>query len=599
MVLLEKNLNALRARDPLLAAAVEGAALCDGITVTRAKNGEATAQREGIYLHSPYDPSREAGEWAEVMLAGNGGAPVTVLGLALGHHLAALAARGAGGSVIEPDPAMLRAAMEQVDLSAALGRFNVISGAAPDLVRRRHGGLLRQRILAHPASLRIHQSSLGDLERYARALPRATGGGLSILVVNPIYGGSLPAAHHCAAALRELGHKVTVFRSEAFAQGLEFGETLRFRESRSRYNCNLSAMLSQGVELLAREVRPDLVLALAQAPLMPETCRFLDERGIPTAFWFVEDCRVLTYWRETAPCYSYFFGIQKGDFPAELARLGATRYGYLPTCANPEVHLPRALSPEEIEEFGSPLSFVGAGYRNRQIFFQGLTDYRFRIWGSGWPENSPLTPCIQRNGARIDTESCVRIFNASTINLNLHSSASQGGVVAGGDFVNPRTFEIAACGAFQLVDRRSLMSDLFEPGELETFGDLCELRDKIDRYLHDSGGRSRIAGHGRARVLSEHTYRARMTELLALMIASFPGIAEQQDHRLRERPGILENLEAHPGLDLLLGSLPPDRWYDINDVWKASLEKEGPLTRADRIFMAAGTIELNLERVPE
>jgi spore maturation protein CgeB len=501
--------------------------------------------------------------------------------------------------VIEPDPAMLRAALEQVDLSAALERFTIITGLPVDLVRRRHGALLSQRVLPHPASLRVHPSYLGELDAYARALPRAAGGGLSILVVNPVYGGSLPAARHCAAALRSMGHKVTVFQSEAFAQGMEFGETFRFRESRVRYNNGLSAMLSRGVELMAREVRPDLVLALAQAPLMAETCRFLDERGIPTAFWFVEDRRVLTYWRETAPWYSYFFGIQQGEFADELARIGVSRYGYLPTCADTEVHAPLSLCPAEMEEFGAPLSFVGAGYHNRQTFFRGLTDYRFRIWGNGWPGNSPLAPHIQRNGARIDTETCVRIFNASAVNLNLHSSTCHEGVTPDGDFVNPRTFEIAACGAFQLVDRRTLMDGLFEPGELETFGDLAELRGKIELFLRDEDARRAAAARGRARVLAEHSYRARMTELLASMIAAFPHMAERQDQRLEKRREILANVEHHPGLDELLDSLPQDHWYDIDDVWKASLRKEGPLSRADRIFMALGTIELNLERVPE
>jgi len=598
MTILENNLKALRGHDPGLAAAIERTVPSPGIEVTRARNSEPTARRGEILLHSSYDPSREAGEWADAMLASNGVGPVTVLGLGLGHHLSALAARGASGCVIEPDPAMLRAALGQLDLTAALDRFAILSGVEPDLIRRRHGDLLTRPVLGHPASLRVHPH-LAELEAYAGALPRAAGGGLSILVVNPVYGGSLPAAHHCASALRSLGHKVTVFRSEAFAEGMELGESFRFRESRSRFNNGLSAMLSHGVELLAREVRPDLVLALAQAPLMEETCRFLDQRGIPTAFWFVEDCRVLTYWRETAPWYSYFFGIQQGGFPDELARIGVSRYGYLPTCANPEVHRPVALSPEELEEFGSPLSFVGAGYYNRQIFFRGLADYPFSIWGSGWPGGSPLTPHIRRNGARIDTEECVRIFNASTVNLNLHSSTCHEGVAPDGDFVNPRTFEIAACGAFQLVDRRGLMNGLFEPDELETFADLTGLRDKIALFLKDDGARRAVAARGRARVLAEHSYRARMTELLALMIAAFPGIAERQDERLKERRGLMAEADAHPGLDRLLASLPPDRWYDINDVWKASLGKDGPLSRADRIFMALGTIELNRERMPE
>ena len=40
----------------------------------------------------------------------------------------------------------------------------------------------------------------------------------------------------------------------------------------------------------------------------------------------------------------------------------------------------------------------------------------------------------------------------ATINLNLHSAMQGRGVNREGDFVNPRTFEVAATGAFQVVD---------------------------------------------------------------------------------------------------------------------------------------------------
>ena len=70
--------------------------------------------------------------------------------------------------------------------------------------------------------------------------------------------------------------------------------------------------------------------------------------------------------------------------------------------------------------------------------------------------------------------------------LNLqrhHSSVSDADVVAQGDFVNPRTFELAAAGAFQLVDARALLPELFAPGELATFTSLPEMLLGIDYYL--------------------------------------------------------------------------------------------------------------------
>ncbi len=272
-----------------------------------------------------------------------------------------------------------------------------------------------------------------------------------------------------------------------------------------------------------------------------------------------------------------------------------TRYNYLPTAAAPEIHLPVELSPEEREKYGSPLSFVGAGYYNRRMLFRGLSDYPFKIWGSDWPLAPPLDRLIQLNAARIDTETCVRIFNASTINLNLHSSLSHEGVVPDGDFVNPRTFEIASCGAFQLADRRTLLGELFEEGELELFGDLAELRGKIDHYLDRPEERSRIAGLGRRRVLAEHTYLRRMEELLAVMLADQPAMAEKHRSRLEEQERLRAGIDHQEGLRELLDRLPPAVPPTLTDIYGALREGEGSLSRAEKIFLALKNVELKLD----
>jgi spore maturation protein CgeB len=290
--------------------------------------------------------------------------------------------------------------------------------------------------------------------------------------------------------------------------------------------------------------------------------------------------------------YSYFFAIQKGDFPAELAKSGVRHQSYLPTSAAPEVHTAIELTVAEREEFGSPLSFVGAGYYNRQRFFRGLIDYPFKIWGSEWPLELPLSQCIQRNAARIDTETCVKIFNASAINLNLHSSMQLKGVDPEGDFVNPRTFEIASCSAFQLVDRRSLLPDLFAEDDLETFGSLPELRDKIDHFLADPEAGQASAGKGRERVMAEHTYKARMEELLALMITAFPVIAEKQQQRLGTQGAFLTEMSSHKGMRDILARLPAGKAVRIDDIFREIQTNQGELSRTEKIFLMLKNIEV-------
>lgn len=594
----EKNLALLKAKDTDLAERVEGLGKRDPFPVDSAGNGEPTIKLRGIALHSFRDPSREGENWAGRAALENDlprSGKVTVLGFGLGYHLKGLAVRGIEGTVIEPDLELFAGALKHLDLSEVLEKFRIMAGPHVDSIRRRHSDLLLGTVLSHSPSLRLHPDTLGSLRSYGEDLKLARGGGIKVLLVNPIYGGSLPVARYCASALRNMGHLVTVFAAEAFSAPMDFAVNYRFEKCRNAFRNELAAMVSRGVELMAKETRPDLVLALAQAPLVSESLARLKAMDIPTAFWFVEDFRVLTYWRDIAPHYRYFFGIQKDDFKRELSSIGVSRYSYLPMAAAPRVHSPMELSAEEMEEFGSPLSFVGAGYYNRCNLFRGLTDYPFRIWGSDWPLSPPLDRLIQRNGARIDTESCVRIFNASDINLNLHSSLGHEGVVPDGDFVNPRTFEIASCGAFQLVDRRSLMGELFDAGEMELFGDLPELREKIDHYLSKPEERSRFAEQGRKRVLAEHTYEKRMEELLATVLAEDTELSGRLRLRGDERSRRNEEIDRQEGLRDLLDRLPDGKAPTLEGIYGALNKGEGELSRAERIFLALKNVELKLD----
>jgi spore maturation protein CgeB len=153
--------------------------------------------------------------------------------------------------------------------------------------------------------------------------------------------------------------------------------------------------------------------------------------------------------------------------------------------------------------------------------FASLAHYPFRIWGSEWPLCKPFDRLVQEESRRIAPEEYIKIFNATQVNLNLHSSMERDGVDPSGDFLNPRTFELASCGAFQLVDERTLLPEAFEVGsEIVTFKDLPDLREKIDYYLAHPEERELINTRARTRVLKDHTYDKRLQEMLSIIYAS-------------------------------------------------------------------------------
>jgi spore maturation protein CgeB len=273
-------------------------------------------------------------------------------------------------------------------------------------------------------------------------------------------------------------------------------------------------LVSQAIWAHVQALEPHLVLALAQAPLNRNLLQRLRRNGVRTAMWFVEDYRIFDYWRLYAPLYDVFAVIQKKDCIDELARLGQNNAPYLPLAALPDFHRPLELTAQERREYGADMAFLGAGYPNRRLAFRHLAGRNFKIWGSDWEEETLLAGNIQRQGSRVSEEESVKIYNASKININLHSSLQAATIVSHGDFVNPRTFELAAAGAFQLVDDRSLLGELFGADELATFTSAEELYEKIDYFSSRPGEREAYAGKARIRVLGEHTYAHRMEALL-------------------------------------------------------------------------------------
>lgn len=514
---LAENLSILETRDAELALRI---ATASDSTVDRraAADGTPNLWVGGVALHNVHAPTPEAQRWAEDRLAAGQAADaeaLVVLGFGAGHHLRALAARSAQRIVVvEPNPAVLRAALQGADLRDLLQRVEIRCDAP---------GMEELAAMGRVAVLPFGPA-LGSDRSAFRAIRRAVLGRigrqhlrLRILVISPMSGGSLPLAGFAARALARLGHAVTLLDMEPFASGFRqitgFGARGPAHE---RLEGGFVDWLAEGILRRVEHDRPHLVLALAQAPVTTALLDRLAEQGVATALWFVEDFRRFPYWQQMGPHYRYVFTIQRAECLEAFAAAGIHNAFYLPCAADPAVHAPCVLGDAERGEIGSAVSFVGAGYHNRRATFRRLLGMDFKIWGSEWDGASGLwSTVVQRGGARLSTADCVRVFNATTVNLNLHSSTYVDGVDPIGDFVNPRTFELAACGAFQLVDERRLLPELFVPGvEVATFASATELRERVEHYLAHPEERRALAAAGRRRVLAEHTYDARMTQML-------------------------------------------------------------------------------------
>jgi spore maturation protein CgeB len=181
---------------------------------------------------------------------------------------------------------------------------------------------------------------------------------------------------------------------------------------------------------------------------------------------------------------------------------------YLPECFNPYKH---NLNNEEISnEYICDLTTAGNQHSWRVAFFENLKGYNIKFWGLKqpiWMPTNILSTYYQ--GKAVHNHDKAKAFLGSKIVINnLHFSEIWG--------LNVRCFEAAGIGAFQLVNWRPGIEDLFLIGEeIITFDGVVDLKNKIDYWLSNPIERKRISEKAKLRATKEHTYEIRLNQMIS------------------------------------------------------------------------------------
>lgn len=482
-----------------------------------ARSGGLTMKAGHVSLHSLYDPVREGEMWVDEAIGQDESdcRGYVVMGLGLGYHVWSLLERTAlPVTVVETDPRRIMLSWDQFEWFRHKDRLRFLcdpvdgKGLAPGF-----------KIVAHAPSEKMDRAGYERFRKLASESTPVHRMSLKILVVPPVYGGSFPVALGVYRSLLRLGHRAEFLDLSPFEGALR---SIGAQTSVDLHKIQLRGMFQGFMDelVLARVIheKPDLILALAQAPMSQSLLAKLKGQGVPVGYWFVEDFRLATYWEHIAPLVTDFAVIQGDSFLSVLADRKIAHATYLPLAADPEVFRPLSLDESDRKRFGANVSFMGAGYYNRHHFLKHLVDFDLAIFGTEWNPQDRLFRTVREGGFRLTPEETAMVFNATKVNINLHSSVYHRGVNPDGDFVNPRTFEIASCGAFQVVDRRRLLPDLFSVGEeLAVYENESECRRLISHYLDRESERLDMASKARERVLREHTYDIRMEAWLSVL----------------------------------------------------------------------------------
>lgn len=274
----------------------------------------------------------------------------------------------------------------------------------------------------------------------------------------------------------------------------------------------------------ARAGRPDLVLVMNGLHVFPadheEHIRMIRQMGIKTAVWFVDDPYFTDDTVRLSVAYDVVFTHEQ-DCISFYKEAGCSQVYYLPLAISPNTFAPVRTKPEQ--QFD--ICFIGNAFWNRVELFDQLATYlqdkKVLIAGGHWDRLSHQDQLSRfiRSGW-IPVSETVAYYNGSKIVINLHRPTTAGsdnrnsrGIP--GSSINPRTYEISACGTLQITDVRKDLFKHYRPGyDIETFEDADDLQSKIDHYLKHEEERVMIAWRSLWTTRQNHTFANRVSQLL-------------------------------------------------------------------------------------
>jgi len=313
--------------------------------------------------------------------------------------------------------------------------------------------------------------------------------------------------------LQESGYTVSVFERGAAVRRL-CRYRLADRVLRRLAPPLLAWYESRSFVETACKFQPDLVVVVCGNLLTGEALDEIRAETSATLFHFHNEDFLNTRstsrcMQDAAPHYDQCFTTKSFNV-REMGKRGINRVTYVPHGYRNHCHFPVAVSRAELRRYGSSVVFVGTWEPPRAEILEHLEGYDLRIWGNFWerlPRRSWLRHHVE--GRAVYCAELSRVFNASEICLAFLRKVNR-------DRHTSRTFEIPACGGFQVSERTDEVLTFFEEGkEIECFSSEEELKDKITYYLAHDTQRRRIAAAGFERVRRSHySFTDRLQTLL-------------------------------------------------------------------------------------
>ena len=277
---------------------------------------------------------------------------------------------------------------------------------------------------------------------------------------------------------------------------------------------------------ISKEFKPDITFVLNSGKLTPDTVKYLKEDINCNLVSFLPDnpfdssrskftAMNLPYFDFILSCDDVWIQNIKNIAPNASVHkviVGYNQNDFFPVDKDNIIQ-------KEIENFSCDVSFTGAGYSElaegayRSLILNHISEYNLKIWSNDdWSFRFKYYPKLKDKfiGKRLSYEELRTLYLLSTINLNMPSPQ----IIT---TFQSRTFEIAACKGFQIIDYRLDVNKFFNSDALVSFNGIEDLKEKINYFINNRDSRMSYINNLYNKVVTKHTWDIRIKEYLDLI----------------------------------------------------------------------------------
>jgi spore maturation protein CgeB len=341
-----------------------------------------------------------------------------------------------------------------------------------------------------------------------------------------VYSGLIPAFQRLGVDIWKVALDARILRSGQWLHWLWKKQYESFPEPNPA-----DVMYHAGQGILERALRQqvDWVVIFSAMYLHPDWLVLLRRAGIRTAVILTESPYDDIPHQRIAPYVDVLWTNDRASLDA-LRTLNPHTY-YLPTGYDATRHYPAPYDgPTTVKRHD--VVFVGTGFRERIDLLQGVNweGIDLGLYGT-WSmlgSRSKLRQYVR--GGNLDNTVTTLLYRRARIGLNLYRTSMGFGHhvehVRVAESMNPRAYELAACGLFHLSEGRPEVQEKF--GNLvPIFASSSELEQQIRHYLGCSEARQRVA-EALPECVRGDSYDARAQQVLADLAKAEAGPAEWQ-----------------------------------------------------------------------